>query len=131
MTPAELSSLRAAAAGARDHAYVPYSHFDAGAAVLGDDGVVYTGVVVENISLGLAMCAERVAMFAAVAGGTRPRGLVLDAPRTAGAVTMPCGACLQTALELGGPDLRIGSVDGEHLVEAAVSQLLPRGPHRS
>ncbi len=116
---------------ARERSYAPYSRFRMGAAVVTDRNAVVPGALVENVSLGLAMCAERVAMFAAVAGGTRPRGLVLDAPRTAGAVTMPCGACLQTALELGGPDLRIGSVDGEHLVEAAVSQLLPRGPHRS
>lgn len=127
----ELPALAAAATAARQRAYVPYSGFDAAAAVLGRDGAVYVGVVIENISLGLAMCAERAAMFAAVTGGTQPRALVLVAPPTDGGLTMPCGACLQVALELGGPSMAIGSADGDRIVQAAVGELLPRGPHRS
>lgn len=126
-----LAALGDAALAARQLAYVPYSGFDAAAAVRGGAGEVFVGVVIENISLGLAMCAERVAMFAAVAAGTRPHALVLAAPPTDGGLTMPCGACLQVALELGGPDMAIGSVDGEHIVETTVHDLLPRGPHRS
>ncbi|MDY7100094.1 MAG: cytidine deaminase, partial [Actinomycetota bacterium] len=96
-----------AAMTARRHAYAPYSRFDAGAAVRSVDGVLHTGVIVENISLGLAMCAERVALFATVAAGGTPAELAVAAPPTAGGRTWPCGACLQVALELGGPDLRV------------------------
>ena len=55
-----------AAADARSHAYAPYSNFTMGAAAVSADGEVVDGVLVENVSLGLAMCAERVALFAAV-----------------------------------------------------------------
>src|SRR3954447_11791657 len=58
-----------AAATARDRAYVPYSGFAMGAAVRCTDGTVVPGTLIENVSLGLAMCAERVALFSAVAQG--------------------------------------------------------------
>ena len=61
------ADLIAAAAEARSRAHVPYSHFAMGAAVVTDRGEVRVGTVVENVSLGLAMCAERVALFATVA----------------------------------------------------------------
>lgn len=125
--------LLGAAAAARRHAHVPYSGFDAGAAVLDRDGAVITGSVVENISLGLAMCAERVALFATISAGRRPQALALVAPVTGGERTLPCGACLQVALELGGPGMEIFArspdEDGpgeRHLLR----DLLPRGPHR-
>jgi len=123
--------LDAAARAARDHAYVPYSSFAMGAAVRTTGGEVVPGAVVENVSLGLAMCAERVALFATVARGHRPAALALTAPRTDDAVTMPCGACLQVALELGGPDVVVVAVapDGERVV-SSVRALLPRGPHK-
>ncbi len=53
-----------------------------------------TGVIVENVSLGLAMCAERVALFATIAAGARPVALALVAPTTGPSLTWPCGACL-------------------------------------
>ena len=85
---------------------------------------------IENVSLGLAMCAERVAMFNAVTAGASPATLVLAAPDTDGSITWPCGACLQVALELGGPDLVVivgDDADGP-AHRAALSELLPRGP---
>ncbi|MET0909218.1 MAG: cytidine deaminase [Ilumatobacteraceae bacterium] len=118
---------------ARARSYVPYSSFRMGASVRTEDGSVHPGAVVENVSLGLAMCAERIALFGSVAaGGTRPVGLALVAPRTAGQLTYPCGACLQVALELGGPELRIivADADGESVERATVGELLPRGPHK-
>jgi cytidine deaminase len=89
------------------------------------------GALIENVSLGLAMCAERVALFAAATAGQRPRALALAAGRNYGAVTMPCGACLQVALELSGPGVEVLAVadDGE-TVRATVAVLLPRGPHK-
>ena len=124
-------ALRAAALAARAHAYAPYTKFDAGAAVLDTDGRIHQGSIVENISLGLAMCAERVALFTCASAGVRPTHLVVAAPETDGGLTLPCGACLQVALELGGPELRVTAIGdaGEH--SASVIDLLPHGPHRS
>lgn len=119
-----------AARECRGRSHVPYSKFRAGAAVACGDEIV-PGVIVENVSLGLAMCAERVALFSAVAQGRQPEALALVAPATSGAQTWPCGACLQVALELGGPDLpvHVGGVDPESSISSStVGELLPRGP---
>lgn len=128
----ETEALVEAATTARQRAYAPYSGFRMGAAVLTVEGAVLTGSLVENVSLGLAMCAERVALFSSVAAGERPIALVLVSPRTDGAITFPCGACLQVGLELGGPELVVVAVatDGERH-RATVRELLPRGPHKA
>jgi cytidine deaminase len=121
------------ARSARERSYVPYSDFRMGASVQTDDGSVQLGAVVENVSLGLAMCAERIALFGSIAAGkTRPVALALVAPRTDDQLTYPCGACLQVALELGGPELRIivADADGDSVERATVGQLLPRGPKK-
>lgn len=111
-------------------AYAPYSKFRTAAAVTTDDGEVVTGVLVENVSLGLAMCAERVAMFSVVARGGAPTRLALAAPDTAGSQTWPCGACLQVALELGGRDLVVvvGDDSDGPIATSTVGALLPNGP---
>jgi cytidine deaminase len=128
----EYEAMIEVASEARDRAYVPYSGFRMGAAVLTTDKRIVPGSLVENVSLGLAMCAERVALFAAIAAGERPRALVLVSPRTDGAVTFPCGACLQVGLELGGPDMVVIAVstDGER-EQVALGDLLPRGPRKA
>jgi cytidine deaminase len=128
MTP---TALVAAARACRSHAHVPYSKFRAGAAVLTREGDIVPGVIVENVSLGLAMCAERVALFSTVARGARPLALALVAPRTGEDLTWPCGACLQVALELGGPSMPVyASSVGEDapISESTVTELLPNGP---
>ena len=119
------------ARSARERAYVPYSGFSMGAAVRTESGALFPGALVENVSLGLAMCAERVALFAASTAGERPVALALVSRRTDGRLTHPCGACLQVALELGGPTVEIVVSDphGE-TTSATVGELLPRGPHR-
>lgn len=111
-------------------AYAPYSRFKTGAAVATADGSTVVGSLVENVSLGLSMCAERVALFAAVASGTTPTRLALAAPDTDGELTWPCGACVQVALELGGGGMTIivGDDDGGPVDVATVADLLPRGP---
>jgi len=126
------ADLIAAAADARSRAHVPYSGFAMGAALVTDAGEVRVGAVVENVSLGLAMCAERVALFSAVATGAgRPATLALVAPRTDGELTHPCGACLQVALELGGPELRIVAADPDGASTTSdVGTLLPAGPSK-
>lgn len=120
-----------AARRARANAYAPYSGFHTGAAVRTEDGSIHVGALVENLVFGAAMCAERVALFTAVTSGERPLALAVAAPRTSGELTFPCGACLQVALELGGPDVTVFSVtpDGE-IGTSAVGDLLPYGPHK-
>lgn len=119
-----------AARECRGRSHVPYSKFRAGAAVACGDEIL-PGVIVENVSLGLAMCAERVALFSAVAQGRQPEALALVAPATSGERTWPCGACLQVALELAGPDLPVfvGGVDPDAPISSStIGELLPRGP---
>ena len=124
-----VDAAAAAAVSARDGAYAPYSDFPMGAAVVASDGTVRSGVLVENVSLGLAMCSERVAMFTAVTDGIMPAVLALCSKRTRDELTFPCGACLQVALEIAGPDLVVVAVDENGASERAVlSDLLPRGP---
>jgi cytidine deaminase len=78
------------------------------------------------------MCAERVALFATVTRDGSPTALALVSARTAGKLTWPCGACLQVALELGGPTLAVHVSDVEGVTESStVAELLPRGPHRT
>jgi len=117
---------------ARGRAYAPYSRFRMGAAVVTERGAVVPGALVENVSLGLAMCAERAALFGVVAQGLgRPEVLALAAPRTAGALTWPCGACLQVALELGGPDLLVVVTDDSgEIAHARLRELAGRLPFK-
>ena len=125
------TDLIAAAGRARALSHVPYSKFSMGAAVLTDSGEVRVGAVVENVSLGLAMCAERVALFSTVATAAgRPVALALVSPLTSGSLTHPCGACLQVALELGGPELRVlvADPDGSSSSATTLGELLPLGP---
>ena len=126
-----IATAAAAATAARARAYAPYSDFLMGAAVVSVEGDVIEGVLVENVSLGLAMCAERVALFSAVTAGIRPAVLAVCSKRTQADLTFPCGACLQVALEIAGPDLTVVAVDpdgdSEHV---ALRSLLTRAPHR-
>jgi cytidine deaminase len=114
---------------ARDAAYAPYSGFKMGAAVMTDTDAVTRGALVENVSLGLAMCAERVAMFTAVTEAAgKPVILALVSRRTDGELTWPCGACLQVAMEFGGPDLTIVASDGREARTARLRDLAPNLP---
>lgn len=100
MTDRELLG-QAAAAAAR--AYAPYSHYPVGAAVLADDGTVYTGCNIENASYGLTLCAERSAISAAVGGGQLKIRKVAIVGGSARQPAWPCGACRQVLAEFCDP----------------------------
>ena len=119
-----IDKLVEAAAATRLRAYVPYSKFQVGAALLASDGEVFTGCNIENVSYGLTMCAERVAVGAAVAHGAREfqrLALVSDSTQP----VVPCGACRQVLAEFA-PELQIVSatLSGETM-EFQLSKLLP------
>ena len=84
---------------AAQNAYVPYSHFKVGAAILGEKGGIYTGCNVENASLGLTICAERNACTTMVAQGERRIAAVAIYGGERGGDAAPCGACRQFMLE--------------------------------
>lgn len=95
LTPAELV---AQAVAARQLAYAPYSNYLVGAAVLAEDGTVILGCNVENASYPATICAERVALTAAIAQGKRKLTAIAVATRDGGS---PCGICRQVMAELG------------------------------
>jgi len=98
--PATLAAMKRGAIEAAQRAYAPYSRFAVGAAVLCADGRIYTGANVENASFGLSICAERNAIFRAVADGARRIDAVVVYTPT-GDATPPCGACRQVLSEFG------------------------------
>ncbi len=115
--------LLARAKAARAGSYSPYSEFAVGAALLGADDRVWTGANVENASYGLSMCAERTAIFHAVANGAHAfRAVAVAGPD--GLVTLPCGACRQVLWEFG-PDMRVLYDDNGVLKDVALAELLP------
>jgi cytidine deaminase len=93
--------LVAAARAARRRAVAPYSHFKVGAALETVNGVVITGCNIENATYGLTVCAERVAMFTALAAGHRRFRRIAVVAATE-APTPPCGACRQILWEFAG-----------------------------
>jgi cytidine deaminase len=98
LTDDTIEALLTAARDAATRAYVPYSGFPVGAAVLTEDGKVIQGVNIENASYGLTVCGERVALQTAAAAGHRTiRAVAVSAPKLAG--TTPCGACRQVMNE--------------------------------
>ncbi|MCS7239631.1 MAG: cytidine deaminase [Candidatus Bipolaricaulota bacterium] len=115
---------------ARAKAYVPYSRFAVGAALLSKDGRIFTGCNVENASYGLTVCAERVALFKAISEGAR-EFLALAVACGEGPCA-PCGACRQVLYEFS-PHLVIIMADGEgkNWCTMKLPDLLPRafGPN--
>ena len=98
LTEQQIRTLLETARGATQNAYVPYSSFPVGAAVLTDSGEIVAGVNIENASFGLTVCGERVAVFSAAAQGFRTiRAVAVVATRAKGVT--PCGACRQVLNE--------------------------------
>ena len=110
------------ARAATPRAYAPYSSFAVGAALRGADGTAFTGVNVENASFGLTICAERSALFAAVAAGVRE----FEAIAVYGEASSlpPCGACRQVLAEFA-PQLRVIWRRGGEPSVSSLADLLP------
>ncbi len=130
MPDSDPQQLLDAAQAARGKAYAPYSKFMVGAAVRTIAGAIYTGANVENVSYGLSLCAERVAVAAAVAAGHRE--ITAVAVASTGAVT-PCGACRQFLAEFG-EDMAVLLLDPaqpQSMRETTLGELLPDKFQRS
>lgn len=119
-----LQELAARAKAISQRAYCPYSNFRVGAAVLADDGQIFTGCNVENASYGLTICAERNAVFQAVANGKQKIVAVAIYTPTS-APSAPCGACRQVINEIGPNALIISTCDGPTVLQNKLSDLLP------
>lgn len=123
----DYKALLQEAVEARKKAYIPYSGFGVGAALLDQDGKVHHGCNVENAAYGPTNCAERTALFRAVADGLAPRSFqaIAIVGDTEGPIS-PCGVCRQVLLELCGPEMPVilGNLKGD-IKETTVGELLP------
>ncbi len=114
-----------AAIAASQHAYIPYSRYRVGAALLAASGDVYGGCNIESVSFTPTVCAERTALFKAVSEGQREFSAIAVVTRDAGS---PCGVCRQMMYEFA-PDMRVILADlagNSHLV-TTLRELLPHG----
>lgn len=122
-----LGALKEAARQASQNAYAPYSNFSVGAALLTEDDVIYVGCNVENASYGLTNCAERTALFTAIADG-RGRGdfIALLVYTPGKALYSPCGACRQVLAEFFGADSLVYSTcDTDETLVWHMEELIP------
>lgn len=127
MTHEELMQI---AVEARNNAYVPYSHFAVGAALLAKSGKVYRGCNIENAAYGPTNCAERTAFFTAVCAGEREfEALAIcggPAGKPVSELCAPCGVCRQVIREFCPDDFPIVlTTDGTKLYETTLAELLP------
>ena len=110
----------------KENAYVPYSHFRVGAALLTQSGKVFTGCNVENASYSPTICAESTAIVKAVSEGEREFSAIAVVTDTEDFAS-PCGVCRQRIFEFGGDiELIMANRDGEYKVYK-ISDLLPEG----
>lgn len=123
MTDKELVAL---AKEAMEHAYVPYSHFKVGAALLAKDGRVFKGCNVENASYGATNCAERTAIFKAVSEGCREFEAIAIVA-SSGDLVPPCGICRQVLAEFMPEGKVVLDSEEKGMVTYLVRELLPYG----
>lgn len=121
--------LFSAAKKAMDAAYAPYSDFKVGAALLCDDGTVFTGFNIENASYPVTCCAERTALFSAVAAGKRKFKAIMILGGRDGILTdytYPCGICRQALSEFCDSNFIIMTgTDEDNIRELTLGELLP------
>mgnify|MGYP003081525682 FL=1 len=123
MTELEIQKLMDCAIKARENAYSPYSHFAVGAALLCEDGTLYEGCNIENVSYGLTNCAERTAIFKAVSEGHIKFKALAVVADTEGPCA-PCGACRQVMAEFKIPLIIMGNLMGNIKI-VTIEELLP------
>ena len=112
-----------AARQAINNAHAPYSGYKVGAALLCADGTVFTGCNVENASYGLTNCAERTAVFSAVAAGQTKFSAIAIAAGSE-PVPFPCGACRQVLVEFCRPEFPVHVARAEGFETLALGDLL-------
>lgn len=118
-------TLKAKADEMLDRAYVPYSKFPVGAALLTKDGEIFTGCNIENASYPLSNCAERTAVFKAVSEGKLEFDKLVVTGNTEGPIS-PCGACRQVLVEFCEPDMPVVLTNKKgDTLNTTVSALLP------
>ncbi len=108
----ENETLLKAALEAKNNSYAPYSNFHVGAALICEDGNIYSGCNVENSSYGLTICAERSAIFKMVASGERKIRSILIVGETEEFLP-PCGGCRQVISEFADEDTEVILVNGK------------------
>ena len=123
MTELEIQKLMDCAIKARENAYSPYSHFAVGAALLCEDGTLYEGCNIENVSYGLTNCAERTAIFKAVSEGHIKFKALAVVADTEGPCAR-CGACRQVMAEFKIPLIIMGNLMGNIKI-VTIEELLP------
>ena len=123
-----MTQLIQAAIAARQNAHAPYSKFRVGAALATRDGRVFQGCNVENATYGLTVCAERVAVFSAIAAGVKPRDFAAVAVcADTDHLTPPCGACRQILWEFCGDiPVTLANLRGRHETWQ-LAELFPKG----
>jgi cytidine deaminase len=126
----QVEQLLQAAQTAAVNAYAPFSKFYVGAAILTQGGEIFTGCNVENSSFGLTNCAERTAIFSAVAAGalsTERELLAVAVVNREGAVCSPCGACRQVIFEFGPEAIVVYRAHSGEMAQTKAKDLLPEG----
>jgi cytidine deaminase len=121
----DYKKLSKLAIDARENAYVPYSKFKVGAAVITEDGSIYTGCNIENASYGATNCAERTAIFKAVSEGHKKiKAIAVVGDMSTN--TYPCGICRQVIVEFATEDIQIILVKNEEeYVVKTMEEILP------
>ena len=108
---------------ARKNAYVPYSHYPVGAALLTESGKIFIGTNIENAAFSVTICAERTAIFKAVSEGERDLQAIAVVTKNGGT---PCGSCRQVMAEFN-PNMKIYIADehGKLIQETVLKEILP------
>ena len=127
LTTREVQKLMRTAEGVMKNAHAPYSNFHVGAAILLTTGKIFSGCNVENASYGMTNCAERTAIFSAVAEmGPKIEIRAVAVANAQGVPCSPCGACRQVIYEFG-PNAMIYFQGASGLKQAHITELLPEG----
>ncbi|SDK91969.1 cytidine deaminase [Sarcina sp. DSM 11001] len=129
-----IRNLIETAAAQRARSYAPYSHYRVGAALLGEDGTIFTGCNVENAAYGPSLCAERTAFAKAVSEGIRDFDAICivggkEEEAVPSGYSVPCGVCRQVMMEFCDPETFriIVATDPDHYEIFFLKDLLPRG----